>query len=84
MMKLYENEIVRIRDVYIKFYETLEAEDQVIQKMFGIRLFLDKPFTTAEFCNFNGKDRVKRNQNILKGVSLQLHMNMMFQYTFPQ
>ncbi len=34
-MKLYENEIVRIRDVYIKFYETLEAQDQVIQKMFG-------------------------------------------------
>ena len=33
-MKLYENEIVRIRDVYIKFEETLEAEDQTIQKMF--------------------------------------------------
>jgi len=53
-MKLYENEIVRIRDVYIKFYETLEAEDQVIQKMFGID-FPDKPFTTAEFCNLMGK-----------------------------
>jgi deoxyhypusine synthase len=25
-MKLYEKEIVRIRDVFIKFYETLEAE----------------------------------------------------------
>jgi len=33
-MKLYENEIVRIRDVYIKFVETLEAEDKIIQKMF--------------------------------------------------
>ena len=53
-MKLYENEIVRIRDIYIKFYETLEAEDQVIQKMFGID-FPDKPFTTAEFCNLMGK-----------------------------
>ena len=53
-MKLYENEIVRIRDVYIKFYETLEAEDQVIQKMFG-KDFPDKPFTTAEFCNLMGK-----------------------------
>ncbi len=53
-MKLFENEIVRIRDVYIKFYETLEAEDQIIQKMFG-KDFLDKPFTTAEFCNFMGK-----------------------------
>ena len=53
-MKLYENEIVRIRDVYIKFYETLEAEDQIIQKMFADN-FTDKPFTTAEFCNLMGK-----------------------------
>jgi len=53
-MKLYENEIVRIRDVYIKFYETLEAEDQIIQKMFGGD-FPDKSFTTAEFCNLMGK-----------------------------
>jgi len=53
-MKLYENEIVRIRDVYIKFYETLEAEDQVIQKMFG-EDFPEKSFTTAEFCNIMGK-----------------------------
>jgi len=52
--KLYENEIVRIRDVYIKFYETLEAEDQVIQKMFG-EDFPDKSFTTAEFCNIMGR-----------------------------
>ena len=53
-MKLYENEIVRIRDVYIKFNETLEAQDQLIQKMFG-KDFPDKPFTTAEFCNLMGK-----------------------------
>jgi deoxyhypusine synthase len=53
-MKLYENEIVRIRDVYIKFYETLEAEDKIIRKIFG-KDFPDKPFTTAEFCNFLGK-----------------------------
>jgi len=53
-MKLYENEIVRIRDVYIKFHETLEAEDELIQKMFGDD-FSDKPFTTAEFCNLMGK-----------------------------
>ena len=53
-MRLYENEIVRIRDVYIKFYETLEAEDQIIQKMFG-EDFPDKSFTTAEFCNLMGK-----------------------------
>ena len=53
-MKLYENEIVRIRDVYIKFNETLEAQDELIQKMFGDD-FPDKPFTTAEFCNLMGK-----------------------------
>ena len=53
-MKLYKNEIVRIRDVYIKFHETLEAEDELIQKMFGEN-FPNKPFTTAEFCNFMGK-----------------------------
>jgi len=53
-MKLFEEEIVRIRDVYIKFYETLEAEDQIIQKMFGEN-FQEEPFTTAEFCNFMGK-----------------------------
>jgi len=53
--KLYENEIVRIRDVYIKFYETLEAEDQVIQKTFGDDFAAGKPFTTAEFCNRLGR-----------------------------
>jgi deoxyhypusine synthase len=53
-MKLYENEIVRIRDVYIKFHETLEAQDELVQKMFG-EDFTDKPFTTAEFCNLMGK-----------------------------
>ncbi len=53
-MRLYKEEIVRIRDVYIKFYETLEAEDLIIQKMFG-KDFPDKPFTTAEFCNLMGR-----------------------------
>jgi len=53
-MILYDKEIVRIRDVFIKFYETLEAEDQVIQKMFKDNLN-DRPFTSAEFCNIIGK-----------------------------
>ena len=53
-MKLYKNEIVRIRDVYIKFYETLEAQDKIIQKMFG-KDFPNESFTTAEFCNLMGK-----------------------------
>jgi len=53
-MKLYDKEIVRIRDVFIKFYETLEAEDQVIQRIFKQNL-VDTPFTTAEFCNVIGK-----------------------------
>ena len=53
-MVLYDKEIVRIRDVFIKFYETLEAEDQIIQKIFKDNL-LEKPFTSAEFCNLLGK-----------------------------
>ena len=52
-MKLYKNEIVRIRDVFIKFYDTLEAEDQIIQNMF--ENFDGSSFTTAEFCNSMGK-----------------------------
>ncbi len=51
---LYEKEIVRIRDIYIKFYETLEVQDQVVQKTFKQRL-TDAPFTTAEFCNVIGR-----------------------------
>lgn len=53
-MVLYEKEIVRIRDVYVKFMETLAAEDQFVQKMFKDH-FTDRPFTTAEFCNFMGR-----------------------------
>ena len=51
---LYEKEIVRIRDVYVKFYETLELEDNIIQKMFKNE-FSEKSFTTAEFCNVLGQ-----------------------------
>lgn len=58
-MKLFEKEIVRIRDIYIKFDETLEAEDQIIQKMFGEN-FQNKSFTTAEFCNLMGKISKKK------------------------
>ncbi len=61
-MKLYENEIVRIRDVYIKYYETLEAEDQIIQKMFRDKL-TDKAFTTAEFCNLMGRLSHERSKH---------------------
>lgn len=51
---LFQKEIVRIRDVYIRFYDTLEAQDQVVQKYF--EKGMDKhPFTTAEFCNHMGK-----------------------------
>jgi len=53
-MILYEKDIVRIRDVYIKGKETLMAEDRIVQKMFN-DILIDKPFTTAEFCNAMGK-----------------------------
>lgn len=52
--ELYKKEIVRIRDIYLRFYETLEAEDQVIQKMFKTNL-TERPFTTAEFAHVIGK-----------------------------
>ena len=51
---LYEKEIVRIRDVYVKFYETLELQDNIIQNMFKDKLS-QEPFTTAEFCNVLGR-----------------------------
>ena len=76
-MKLYENEIVRIRDVYIKFYETLEAEDQIIQKMFKNN-FVDKPFTTAEFCNFMGKVSKEKSKNPEKSF-----LTAAYQYDVP-
>lgn len=50
---LFKNEIVRIRDVYIRFYDTLEAQDQVVQKYFEDSL--PDPFTTAEFCHHMGR-----------------------------
>ena len=52
-MVLYENEIVRIRDVFVKFYETLEAQDQIVQEMFGGGM--GRSFTTAEFCSMLGR-----------------------------
>lgn len=55
---LFQNEIVRIRDVYIRFYETLEAQDQVIQRYFEDTMDR-RPFTTAEFCNYLGKMSLK-------------------------
>ena len=51
---LYEKEIVRIRDVYVKFYETLEMQDNIIQNIFKDKLS-QEPFTTAEFCNVLGR-----------------------------
>ena len=53
-MVLYEKDIVRIRDVYIKGEETLKAEDRIVQRMFTSEL-TDRPLTTAEFCNAMGK-----------------------------
>lgn len=52
--QLFNNEIVRIRDVYIKFYETLEAQDQVIQRYYDTEMS-GRPFTTAEFCHHMGR-----------------------------
>lgn len=51
---LFDKEIVRIRDIYVKFYETLEAQDQVVQRYYE-NWSTQRPFTTAEFCNYMGK-----------------------------
>lgn len=60
--ELYKKEIVRIRDIYLRFYETLEAEDQVIQKMFKDTL-TDRPFTTAEFTRIMGKTSSEKSNH---------------------
>lgn len=52
-MILYEKDIVRIRDVYIKGEATLMAQDKIVQNMCKDNL-INKPFTTAEFCNLLG------------------------------
>ncbi len=49
---LYEKEIVRIRDVYVKFYETLELQDNIIQNIFKDKLsqkFPEKSFLTTAY-----------------------------------
>jgi deoxyhypusine synthase len=53
-MILYQKDIVRIRDVYIKGEETLKEQDKIVHKMFENNL-IEKPFTTAEFANWMGK-----------------------------
>ncbi|MGI0082716.1 MAG: homospermidine biosynthesis protein [Nitrosopumilaceae archaeon] len=53
-MILYEKDIVRIRDVFIRGEQTLMAQDKIVQKICNHEL-INKPFTTAEFCNLLGK-----------------------------
>ena len=79
-MKLYEKEIVRIRDIFIKFYETLEAEDKVVQKMFKENL-TDNRLLVQSFVTL-WERLARKMQNILKEVSLQLHMTMTYQFMF--
>lgn len=61
-MILYQKDIVRIRDVYIKGEETLREQDKLVQKMFENKL-IDKPFTTAEFANWMGKYSKENSRN---------------------
>lgn len=51
---LYQKQIVRIRDVFLKYYETLEMEDQILQRMFKDR-FSDDSFTTPQLVNLMGQ-----------------------------
>ena len=52
-MILYEKDIVRIRDVFIKGSLTLIAQDKIIEQM--AKANFDTPFTTAEFSNVMGR-----------------------------
>ena len=49
---LYQKNIVRIRDVFIKGEQTLMAQDKIVQRMCEENF--DESFTTAEFCNMLG------------------------------
>ena len=52
-MILYEKDIVRIRDVYIKGFNTLTAQDRITEQM--AKANFGTPFTTAEFSNMMGR-----------------------------
>ena len=52
-MILYEKDIVRIRDVFIKGENTLTAQDRITEQM--AKTNFNTPFTTAEFSNIMGK-----------------------------
>jgi len=52
-MILYQKDIVRIRDVYIKGSNTLVAQDRITEQM--AKANFDAPFTTAEFSNVMGR-----------------------------
>lgn len=50
---LYQKGIVRIYDVFVKYWETLESQDRTVQRF--SRNLDTRTFTTAEFCHFFGK-----------------------------
>lgn len=56
---LYEKNIVRIRDIFIKGEQTLMAQDKILQQM--AKENFDGPFTTAEFCNMLGQYSKKKS-----------------------
>lgn len=58
---LYEKNIVRIRDVFIKGEQTLMAQDKILQQM--AKENLEKPFTTTEFCNKLGEYSKKKSRH---------------------
>ncbi|MBI5377913.1 MAG: deoxyhypusine synthase [Thaumarchaeota archaeon] len=58
---LYEKNIVRIRDIFIKGEQTLMAQDKILQQM--AKENFEKPFTTAEFCNILGEYSKKKSRH---------------------
>jgi deoxyhypusine synthase len=56
---LYEKNIVRIRDIFIKGEQTLMTQDKILQQM--AKENFDGPFTTAEFCNMLGQHSKRKS-----------------------
>ena len=60
-MILYEKDIVRIRDVFIKGFNTLTAQDKITEQI--AKDNFDTPFTTAEFSNMMGRSSKEKSKH---------------------
>jgi hypothetical protein len=79
-MILYQKDIVRIRDVYIKGEETLKEQDKIVHKMFEKNLIENHLLQqNLQIGWVNTQKSIQRNQ---KEVLLFMRMIMMCPSTF--